>query len=528
MNMVSKSGRESVYAITPVIWSLLLIAGALMSLTYFDGIKELLRIWEVKEEYSYGYMVPFITLFFIWQKKEVLEKVSFDGTWMGVLLVVFGLLLFILGELSTLYLVIQYSLVIVIFGVLLSFMGRKAFAIILVPLVILIFMIPLPAFFLREISNQLQLISSSIGVAVIRLFDISVYLEGNVIDLGSYKLQVVEACNGLRYLFPLMTLGFIAAYLYNVRLWKRVVLFLSTIPITVLMNSFRIGMIGVMVEYWGQSMAEGFLHDFEGWVIFMACTVVLVAEMWVLNKIGRDSRPLREVFGLEFPEKAPENSEVRERAIPKPFILSVLVIAIVAGASFLMPERTDIIPERKAFADFPMHLGEWKGREDRLEQIYLDELKLDDYIIADYANENKNLVNFYVAYYATQKKGQSSHSPRTCMPGGGWKIQEITQHRVDGVNVGDVPLVVNRTLIQLGEHRQLVYYWFQQRSRIITNEYLVKWFIFWDALTQNRSDGALVRLTTALKPGEDLAEGDKRFKAFINEINPMLSEYVPQ
>ncbi|MCK4951682.1 MAG: exosortase, partial [Gammaproteobacteria bacterium] len=375
MSVDLERGRDFIYKTPLILWGLIAFIGGMIVIPYFDGIAFLLKIWESKEEYSYGYMVPFICIFFIWQKNEFLEKIEFDGSWAGALLALFGVMLYVVGELSTLYLVIQYSMLIVIFGLVLSFLGRKAFRIILVPLIILMFMIPLPQFFLQEISNQLQLISSSIGVAVIRLFDISVYLEGNVIDLGTYKLQVVEACNGLRYLFPLMTLGFIAAYLYNVSIWKRAVLFLSTIPVTVLMNSFRIGMIGVMVEFWGQSMAEGFLHDFEGWVIFMACTVVLFGEMWLLNKIGKESRPLREVFGLEFPERASDNFDVRDRAIPIPFIISTLIIMGLAGSSFLMPERTEIIPSRKEFSEFPMNLEEWTGRKDRLESIYLDALK---------------------------------------------------------------------------------------------------------------------------------------------------------
>ena len=127
-------------------------------------------------------------------------------------------------------------------------------------------MIPLPEFVLANLSTRLQLLSSQLGVAFIRLFDISVFVEGNVIDLGGYKLQVAEACSGLRYLFPLMTLGFLMACFYKGARWKRVVLFLSSIPITVLMNSIRIGIIGVTVERWGIRMAEGFLHDFRaGW-----------------------------------------------------------------------------------------------------------------------------------------------------------------------------------------------------------------------------------------------------------------------
>ena len=99
-----------------------------------------------------------------------------------------------------------------------------------------------------------------------------------MIDLGTYQLQVVEARSGLRYLFPLMSFGFLIAYIYRGPVWQKLIIFLSTIPITVLMNSFRIGVIGVTVEYFGIAAAEGFLHDFEGWIIFMTCLGVLLLK----------------------------------------------------------------------------------------------------------------------------------------------------------------------------------------------------------------------------------------------------------
>src|SRR5207249_6025920 len=194
-----------------------------------------------------------------------------------------------------------------------------------VPLMILFFMVPLPNFLYQGLSAQLQLLSSKLGVSVIRLCDISVFLEGNVIDLGNYKLQVAEACSGLRYLFPLMALGFIAAYFFKGALWKRAIIFLSTIPITILMNSLRIGVIGVMVEHWGRAAAEGFLHDFEGWVIFMTCTVVIVGEMWLLAKIGSNKHSLREVFGVDLPARVAPGTPTRYRSVPKPFLGALLV-----------------------------------------------------------------------------------------------------------------------------------------------------------------------------------------------------------
>ena len=161
-----------------------------------------------------------------------------------MVLVVIGVGLSFLGDLSTLYIVVQYAFLVVLAGLALTFMGWRGFKEIWVPLLLLAFMIPLPTFCIRVFGANRNSSLRRLGVAIIRLFGISVLLEGNVIDLGNYKLQVAEACNGLRYLFPLMALGFIAAYFFKGALWKRAIIFLSTIPITILMNSFRIAVIG--------------------------------------------------------------------------------------------------------------------------------------------------------------------------------------------------------------------------------------------------------------------------------------------
>ncbi len=520
--------KINVWKETPVIWALLAILAALLGYIYFEGFTKLVNMWENREEYSFGYLIPFITLFLIWQRKDILEQHEFTGSWMGIPVILAGILLFAVGELTTLYLLVHYSFLFVLLGAALSFLGWKSFKIIFVPLLFLAFMIPLPQFFMQELSQVLQLVSSKIGVWFIRLFDISVYLEGNVIDLGVYKLQVVEACSGLRYLFPLMALSFMMAYFFQDKFWKRAVIFLSSIPITIIMNSFRIGAIGVMVEYWGIEMAEGFLHDFEGWFVFMACMVVVLIEMWLLARIGGEKRPFQEVFGIEFPADTPKDAIIHQRTLPAPFIVTSVLIALVAVSFLLMPERVDIKPDRKDFYTFPKTIENWKGSTEHLTANILDELKVDDYLMVNYIQaDGSSAVNLYVAYYASQKKGQSAHSPRTCIPGGGWKMHGISQQTLEGIDVNGVPLTVNRTIIQKGEHRQLVYYWFQERGRIITNEYLVKWFILWDALKMNRTDGALVRLTTYVPPGDDIDVAEQRLKGFAKLAVKELHDYIP-
>lgn len=508
-------------------WAWCALLAGIAGYIYYDSLDLMVQWWSNREEYSHGFLIPLITGYLIWQRSDTLRQLCARGSWAGVAVAVVGLALYLLGELSTIYTVIQYGFVVFVIGAAWTYFGWRGFTVVAIPLVLMFFMVPFPNFIYNNLSSQLQLLSSEIGVAVIRLFGISVFLEGNVIDLGSYKLQVVEACNGLRYLFPLMTLGVIVAYFYHAALWKRLLIFLSTIPITILMNSFRIGVIGVMVEHWGQSMAEGFLHDFEGWVIFMACFGILFLEMWLLMRLGRDRRPLNQVFGIDPPQPRDSSRAQRARPLPLPALVLAGLTMLALVPAEVLPNRVETPPARAQFSTFPLELDTWRGRSEAMEQVYLDALKLTDYIIVNYLRNDAPPVNFYTAYYDSQKKGQSAHSPKSCLPGGGWVIESLRTHIVPGVTTAGVPLSVNRTVISHGKSRQLVYYWFQQRGRVITNEYLVKWFVFWDALTRNRSDGALVRLIVPLRDGQSLEDADALLTDFAGEIAPLLPDYVP-
>jgi exosortase D (VPLPA-CTERM-specific) len=328
-------------------------------------------------------------------------------------------------------------------------------------------------------------------------------------------------------LFPLMTLGFLMAYFYKGAWWKRLVLFLSSIPITVIMNSFRVGTIGVMVEHWGIAMAEGFLHEFQGWAVFMVSAGLMLGEISLLNRFGHERGTWRQLFGVEFPASSPVGAPIRDRKLPPPFIAACAALLCFMGISIFIPRAAETFPARTPFSSFPMQLGSWSGRADSMEEIYLDALKLDDYLLADYADGVGPPINLYMAYYTSQRKGEAVHSPRSCLPGGGWQLKNFDQRTLQGVKVGDQPLRVNRTLIELGSQQELVYYWFQQRGRVVTNEFAVKWYLFWDALTRHRTDGALVRLIVAIPPASNEAAADRRLTELAALIAPTLPRYVP-
>jgi len=497
-------------------------------LLFHGTLAYLYFIWH-REEYSHGFLIPLVSGYLLWQRRHLIRQTATRGSWSGVALAAAGLAIYFLGALASITTIDTYALVVVLLGTALALLGWRAFRIALVPLALLFLMNPIPNFFYYNLSAELQLISSQLGVALMRLCGVSVFLEGNVIDLGSYQLQVAEACSGLRYLFPLMTLGVIIAYLFRGPGWMRWLLFLSTVPITVLMNSFRIGVIGVLVDRYGAAQARGFVHLFEGWVVFMICLLLLIAEAWALLRLAGDRRPLRELLDLEAapPRAAAAGTRGAESGRPVIVLLVILVAAIWPART--VPKRIELRPTRADFTAFPLQLGPWRGRPQALETPYLDQLKLDDYLLADFVRDGSAgaPVDLYVAYYASQRTGEAAHSPRSCLPGSGWRILDFTQHELPGLRAGGAALRVNRVIVQHGADRQLVYYWFQERGRDITNEYLVKWYLLEDALLRNRTDGALVRLVTPLLEDEPAPAADARLAQFAARALPALRAYLP-
>lgn len=505
-------------------WAVMGFALAAAIVPFARVLNQLVGMWESAPEYSHCMLIPAISAFLIFRERAQLARIPFRGSWLGVVTLLAGAGLWAIAELSTVWVIEQYAFLVVIYGLVLALVGPQVLRRLWMAMLILLFTIPLPIFFSNSLSLHLELLSSALGVDVIRLFNIPVYLDGNVIDLGVYQLQVAEACSGLRYLFPLMTIAFIVAYFFRAPLWKRTALFLASMPIAILMNSLRIGLIGVSVAYWGQRMAEGVLHYFEGWVVFMFSTGLLLALAAALVRFGRQPMRLRDAMVLDIGPAAAASGAQRARTLPVPFLAATALTTVAALLATQVHERIEIQPARDSFVDFPMQLGEWSGRRSAMGAVYLNQLKLSDYLYATYEHPADLPVNVWVAYYDSQRKGDSTHSPASCLPGGGWEFQTFAPYTLA---IPGGRLTVNRAVIVHGDERELMYYWFPQRGRDITSDYLLKWDLLWDAVTRNRTDGALVRLIVPLPRGAGADEGDGQLTAFARAFVPVLPRYVP-
>lgn len=510
-------------------WFALLVLGALP--VFWIGLVSLAKAWSTPE-YSHGPLIPVISLYLFLRELRQAPPPSLQpvNRLPGVAVVVVALLVATLGNLAQIPDIVTYAFILWVGGVVLTTFGWAQGRLHQLPVLHLIFMLPLPQFVYWKLTIFLQGISSELGVWFVSLAGVAVYLEGNVIDLGVYKLQVAEACSGLRYLFPILSFSYLFSILYRGPLWHKAILLLSAAPLTVLMNSFRIGVIGVMVDRYGIEHAEGFLHFFEGWVIFLTCIGILFLMAIGLQRLTANPLPLAEAIDLDTAGLGGVLLRIRAIRPSQALMAAAVVTTVISGFWAFGQAREPVTVVREPFAVFPRQIADWSGSAASLEPDVERVLGASDYVNATYLQARgaqADYVNMFVAYYDKQTEGNGIHSPEVCLPVGGWEVFSLEPYEVDMSATPYGRFAVNRAVIQKGLSKQLVYYWFEQRGKRMTNDYAAKFSVVADSLTIGRTDGAMVRYVTPINPGETEAAADARLAGFMQESLMKLPRFVP-
>lgn len=511
--------------------ALAVMAAAALPVFWLGLTESLLAAWSTPE-YSHGPLIPAISLYLFLRElrdRPALPADTPPRRGPGIALLMLGLGVGVLGNLVRIPDIVAYGVILWVGGMVLVGMGWAAGRRHWAPVLHLVFMLPLPQFLYWKLTIWLQMVSSEIGVWFVALAGVPVYLEGNVIDLGVYKLQVAEACSGLRYLFPILSFSYLFAILYRGPLWHKAVLLLAAAPLTVLMNSIRIGVIGILVDRYGIGHAEGFLHFFEGWVIFLACIGVLFGMAVALQRLTPHPLPLADAIDVD---TRGLGAQMRRglAVVPSRGLAVASGLCLAVGVAFLsVPAPARVEVPRDPFALFPRDLGPWSGVVEPLDAEVAGVLGADDYMNITYAAAGEATpVNMFVAWYARQTEGAGIHSPEVCLPVGGWEVFAI---RPTPVSTGVAPygdITLNRAVIERGLDRQLVYYWFEQRGRRMTGDYAAKLSVVYDSLTIGRTDGAMVRFVTPIARGEPEADADARLRRFMQAALPRLPTFVPE
>lgn len=513
----------------------LVILAALLVLTasiYDSVLVEMAAQWWDNPDYSHGMLVPLVSLFYIWEKRTQFMRSVMSPDYRGLLLLLAGLGLLSLGNAGSEYFLMRLSLIMTIAGLVAVIFGTEALLTLRFPIGFLVFMIPLPAIIFNAVAFPLQLFAAQTAAFCLKVAQIPVLREGNLIYLASSSMDVTEACSGIRSLMSLMALGTLFAYITQKRTWKRVLMVFSTLPIAILANASRVTGTGLLAQFVGEEAAQGFYHTFTGWLVFIFAFTMLLFMGFIFSRFPDRKTEVEAAVSVEKTDH--QTLTINNRPLWIPIALSsiLLVSGFFVNKSLLHHESP--VPLIQEFSKFPLQIAQWQGENLPFKKKTLQVLGVSDYLNRRYLSKNGGLgiqrsVWLYVGYYDSQRKGATYHSPKNCLPGSGWEITDIEDLGLPlftslGVRQTHV---VNKVVIQKGLERQLVFYWYQDRGRIIKSEYWAKIYLVWDSITKRRTDGALVRVSIPIENDESIENALGLGIEYIKTISPILVEYLP-
>jgi len=259
--------------------------------TYQHVIIKLVHDWYVDENYSHGFLIVPIALYFVWERRSKLKEAAYKPNSLGIAIVLGSMALLLAGILGSELFVTRISILGTIAGVILFLYGWNHLRILMFPIAFLLLMIPIPAIIFNQIAFPLQLLASRFGEVTLLACQIPVLREGNVIHLANTSLEVAEACSGIRSLISLLTLGIVYGYFTDSRLWIRLILMVGTIPIAIAANAIRVAGTGIAAQFYGAAAAQGFFHMFSGWIIFIAAFIMMFVLYKIIALISPAKRP---------------------------------------------------------------------------------------------------------------------------------------------------------------------------------------------------------------------------------------------
>ena len=268
----------------PWIAAALVLAG--FALLYRQVVVKLVMDWYNDDNYSHGFLIVPLALYFVWERRERLRKIPVTPSAFGLVCVLGSMVVLVAGILGSELFLTRISILGTVVGVILFLFGWAHLRALAFPVAFLLLMIPIPAILFNQIAFPLQLLASQFGESAMGLANVPVLREGNVLILANTTLEVAEACSGIRSLVSLLTLAIVFGYFSDPRGWVRTLLTLSAIPVAIVTNGFRVAGTGIAAHRFGAAAAEGFFHEFSGWLVFVSAFMLMLAVQRAIVRLA--------------------------------------------------------------------------------------------------------------------------------------------------------------------------------------------------------------------------------------------------
>jgi exosortase len=263
----------------------------LIAWLYAGVIPHLVSDWWNDPNFSHGFLVPLFSLFLVWQDRKRLSELPLRPSWFGLVVMAGAMMQLVVGTLGAELFLSRSSLILLIAGMVIFFLGWGYFRALLFPIGFLFLMIPIPSILFNQITIPLQFLASTMAGGLVEWLGVPVLRQGNIIQLPGMTLEVAEACSGIRSLMSLTTVAVIYAYFLETKLLPRVLLSISAVPIAVIANGLRVTGTALLAFYWDKEAAEGFFHNFSGWLIFVLSLLMLFGLQGLMGWVRKRRQP---------------------------------------------------------------------------------------------------------------------------------------------------------------------------------------------------------------------------------------------
>ena len=508
-----------------IVLKVILLSG-LFVLAYWVPLKGIAHEWFHNDDYSYGVFIPFAAAYLLWEKRKSIGDVPIRSSWKTFPLLMALVLLSLYAILGSSGNISRPAVPFLIVLFVVFCFGADLARHLTLPLGFLIFMVPLPNVLDRTLGVYLKSVSSQLGGGFIRLIGIPVHVSGNIIDLGVNQLQVVDACSGIRFLFPLVALGILYAHFFVRNKWKKWACVFATIPIAVLTNGLRVGITGILTNIYGTRAAEGFFHAFSGWAIFMVSLVLLFLFDMALRFF-----PSREEEQMKHPGMNTLDTIIvgpGHANIDKAYFVSVGLLLVVAMLSL----STKVLPAVKVqggISSFTSVFSGWEGRPEIVDPEIIRLSGAEEAFNGVFRNGNGEEVALYLGYRGSAflENENFFHSPTVCLPAQGLEVLTTSTR-----NVRDIPrfgkIAVTEMVMGSAGSTQLVYFWFQTKDKVTHNKDINRFHLALHAIRRDNTHDLFIRQMTPIRGNEKVEDAEKRMDRFAREMMETLLVFLKE
>jgi EpsI family protein len=488
-------------------------------LLYWHSFAYWIHTWTNNFDYRFGFIMPLLSFYVVWKRRELFQFAQVKSSNSGILIIVIGLFLYGAGQAAHIKVAQQASFFIVIPGIILYYFGFKILRLLSPPLVILLFMAPIPDFF----HSYLQEFFTWASVDILRLFNAPVYAEGYCIQLPTVAVRVASGCTGIRFLTGLFPIGLAISYLHFNSRRKKVFMVLFSAILPMLANLFRIVTLLIFALMGNDIFVSGAPHKIQGYIVFVGALFILFGFASFLNRFGTEPIPEQNKIVNENPLSQFWNQGFSSY---RNFILIVFALLIPALIHARLQIQS-ITPLGQSFRSFPMILGEWRGCELSKNEWRPKVIGATDNLNRLYKDADGNEIKVFVSYLPFQKQGQELvfHANKI-IPPEFVNISESIKSWTINANPHAFELKTAFLPLNRGTRQEMLLYWYRNAGRYSQSKYQAKISMILDSLLHKKSHGSVFVLKVKCS-SHKAKVWHNNIQRFLNNFMPEISKYLP-